>query len=332
LPHHARGDEFRVVVTGKGGVGKTTLTAMLARRMSRRGYRVLALDADPQMNLPYALGLEPAEARDLTPLSENMDYVEEKTGVRPGEGWGLFFRLNPDVDDVVDRFGVRGPDGVRLLVMGNTVQPAAGCLCPENALLASVANAMSLRHDEAILMDTQAGFEHFGRALAQGFRHAVVVSDPTFNGLQVALRAARLARELGIESIHLVVNRARNKLDFDRSLARRSIAAQGGAFDWSAVRAATNALRSADRGLARYPAANRGAGKRMRVLILGAGPAGLTAARTLRELAPSKSLDPSITIVSAEPLTILPVTRSRPSIPSSGRCCCRTDATWTTTG
>ena len=226
LTHNARGDEFRVVVTGKGGVGKTTLTAMLARRMSRRGYRVLALDADPQMNLPYALGIQPAEARGLTPLSENVDYVEEKTGVRPGEGWGLFFRLNPDVDDVVDRFGVRGPDGVRLLVMGNTVQPAAGCLCPENALLASVANAMSLRHDEAILMDTQAGFEHFGRALAQGFRHAVVVTDPTFNGLQVALRAARLARGLGIEGIHLVVNRARNKLDFDRTLGR--LEAEGG--------------------------------------------------------------------------------------------------------
>ena len=226
LPVNARGDDFRVVVTGKGGVGKTTLTALLARRMSRRGYRVLALDADPQMNLPYALGLESAAAQGLVPLSENTDYVEEKTGVRPGEGWGLFFRLNPDVDDVVDRFGVRGPDGVRLLVMGNTVQPAAGCLCPENALLASVANAMSLRHDEAILMDTQAGFEHFGRALARGFRHAIVVSDPTFNGLQVAMRAARLARELGIESVHLVVNRARSKLDFDRSLAR--LEAEGG--------------------------------------------------------------------------------------------------------
>jgi CO dehydrogenase maturation factor len=216
LERRSRPDEFRVVITGKGGVGKTSLTALLARLLARDSYRVLALDADPQMNLPYALGLPHDRARALVPLSENPDYVEEKTGARPGSGWGLFFRLNPDVDDVVERFGVVAPDEVRLLVMGNTVQPAAGCVCPENSLLAAVANAVSLRRGEAILLDTQAGIEHFGRALAQGFRHAVVMTDPTFNGVQVALHAARLARDLGIPAIHLVVNRARNASDVER--------------------------------------------------------------------------------------------------------------------
>jgi CO dehydrogenase maturation factor len=220
LACNAHPDDFRVVVTGKGGVGKTSLTALLARQLARQRWRVLALDADPQMNLPYALGLPAARARDLVPLSENADYVEEKTGARPGEGWGLFFRLNPEVDDVVRRFGVMAPDEVRLLVMGNTVQPAAGCLCPENALLAAVVNAIGLRQGEAILMDTQAGFEHFGRALARGFRHAVVVSDPSFNGLQAALHAAGLARDLDITSIHLVVNGVRNPAEFDRAMRR----------------------------------------------------------------------------------------------------------------
>lgn len=214
--HRAQPDEFRVVITGKGGVGKTSLTALMARLLARDAFRVLALDADPQMNLPYALGMSRAVADNLVPLSQNPDYVEEKTGARPGQGWGPFFRLNPDVADVVDRFGVIAPDQVRLLIMGNTVQPAAGCLCPENTLLAAVANAVSLRRGEVILMDTQAGIEHFGRALAQGFRHAVVVTDPTFNGVQVALQAGRLAEGLGIPAIHLVINRVRGVRDMDR--------------------------------------------------------------------------------------------------------------------
>jgi len=225
-------DDFRVVMTGKGGVGKTSITALLGLLLARRGYKVLALDADPQMNLPYALGMPAQQACRLVPLSENADYVEEKTGARPGQGWGLFFRLNPDVDDVVRRFGVTGPGGVRLVVMGNTVQPAAGCLCPENTLLAAVVNAMGLRRGEAILMDTQAGFEHFGRALAQGFGHAVVVSDTTFNGLQVALAAARLARRLEVGAIHLAVNGVREAADFQRTLDRL---ADAGGFAFTSV-------------------------------------------------------------------------------------------------
>lgn len=219
---HADGaaDEFRVVISGKGGVGKTSFTATLARLLARESYTVLALDADPQMNLPYVLGLPRDEARRLVPLSRNAEYVEEKTGARPGSGWGLFFRLNPDVSDVVERFGVVGPDGVSLLVMGTTVQPAAGCLCPENSLLAAVANSVILREGEAIVMDTQAGVEHFGRALAKGFHHAIVLTDPTFSGVQVAVHTARLAAELGIPAIHLVVNRVASERDFDKALRR----------------------------------------------------------------------------------------------------------------
>jgi CO dehydrogenase maturation factor len=110
--------------------------------------------------------------------------------------------------------------------MGTVVQPAAGCLCPENTLLAGVVEAVALREGEAILMDTQAGVEHFGRALAKGFHHALVVTDPTFNGIQVAVHAARLAREMGIPAVHLVVNRVRDDTEAQRSRAR--VEAEGG--------------------------------------------------------------------------------------------------------
>jgi CO dehydrogenase maturation factor len=198
---------FRVVVTGKGGVGNTTLTSCLARLLAEGGLKVLAADEDPQMNLPYALGLSVARAEQIVPLNRNLDYIEEKTGARPGKSFGALFRLNPNVEDVVGRFGVQIDDRLSLLVMGTVVQAAAGCLCSENVLLDSVLNHLALRQGEAVLLDTQAGVEHFGRALAKGFSQCLVVSDLSFNALAVARHAAELARQLGIPRVHLVVNR-----------------------------------------------------------------------------------------------------------------------------
>jgi CO dehydrogenase maturation factor len=207
---------FRVIITGKGGVGKTTITALLSHLLVKDGFTLLAVDEDPQMNLPYAIGVPKEQSDAVVPLTKNLDYVEEKTGARPGAGWGSMLKLNPDVSDVVERFGIKGPGGISILVMGTVEQPATGCLCPENALLEAIVRYINLREREVILMDTQAGVEHFGRSLAQGFDQAVLVTDPTFNAVHVALHAARLAHDLGIPSRHLIINRVRSKNDLTK--------------------------------------------------------------------------------------------------------------------
>lgn len=204
---------LRIVITGKGGVGKTTITAILAHLFARNGYTTLAVDEDPQMNLPYAVGIPRDEGDRIVPLAKNFDYVEEKTGARPGAGWGMMLRLNPDVADVVERFGVKGPGGVNVLVMGTIEQAAGGCLCPENTLLEAVIHYVSLDTNEVILMDTPAGVEHFGRTIAKGFDQALLVTDPTFNAVQVVRHAAQLARGLNIRTIWLVINRVRSEGD-----------------------------------------------------------------------------------------------------------------------
>lgn len=222
---------IRIVVTGKGGVGKTTICAALARLLAGEGRRTLAVDADAQLNLAAALGMPREVAETLVPLSHHHDYIAEKTGAWPGEGTAPLMRLNPDVDDVVARFGQRAPGGVRFLAMGTLSGAGGGCLCPENTLLAQTVRAIGLREGEAIVLDTQAGVEHFGRALASGFGHAVVVTDPTYSGIGVALAAGRLARDLGIPRVHLAINRIRVPDDARRARADIDGRANGFAFD-----------------------------------------------------------------------------------------------------
>jgi CO dehydrogenase maturation factor len=207
-------NSFRVVITGKGGVGKTTFTSIVTKLLARKTFKVLAVDEDPQINLPYSLGL-PLNM-EITPSSRNVDYIEEKTGARPGEVWGAMLRLNPDVSDVVDRFGIKVDDNINLIVMGSVIQAAAGCLCPENALLDSIVKFIALRQGEVILLDTQAGVEHFGRALAQGFKQTVIITEPTFNSYQVAKHSAILSRQLDIPYVHLVVNKVKNEEQFKK--------------------------------------------------------------------------------------------------------------------
>jgi len=201
----------KTVVTGKGGVGKSTITSLLSMALANSKYSVLALDADPQMNLPYSLGLAYEKIKEIVPLNSADDYIEEKTGARPGKSWGAFFKLNPDVDDVIERFGLKVNSNLGVLVMGTVKKAAAGCLCPENALLDKVVRHISLIKDQYIVMDTQAGVEHFGRAIADGFDKCFIVADPSFNALDVAKHTQKLAKDLGIKEIYLVLNKFKEK-------------------------------------------------------------------------------------------------------------------------
>ena len=207
---------FRLAVAGKGGVGKTTLVALLAELLTRSGYQVLATDEDPQMNLALALGVPLEEAEKIVPLSHNKAYIEEKTGAKPGSGWGGLLRLNPDVSDVVQRFGLQLKPNLSLLAMGSVDQAATGCLCPENNLLKAVMRFIVLKPGEIILVDTQAGPEHFGRGVLKGFSLLLVVTEPTSTALQVAQKSMTFARQLAIPHLKLVVNKVRGEEDENR--------------------------------------------------------------------------------------------------------------------
>jgi CO dehydrogenase maturation factor len=211
---------IRIVITGKGGVGKTTITALLAHLFARGGFRVLAIDGDPQQNLAVTLGVPPPVAEQIIPVSQSVEYLREKTGAGPGLSPGGLLTLNPDVSDVVGRFSVDVAGNLRLLVMGGVRQAGTGCLCPEYTLLTAILRHMRLLKNEVILLDTPAGLEHFGRAVADGFTCAVVVADPSYNALSVARESAALARQLGIGHIILVVNRVNRPEDWDKARER----------------------------------------------------------------------------------------------------------------
>lgn len=210
------GAGVRVVITGKGGVGKTTLTALLAHLFAQQGFRVLAVDGDPQQNLAVTLGVPIEDAAKIVPVSQSIEYLQEKTGAGPGISPGGLLTLNPDVSDVIDRFSVIVEKNLRLLVMGGVSQAGGGCLCPEYTLLAAIFRHMRLLPDEVVLLDTPAGMEHFGRAVADGFSCALVVADPSYNALCVATESAVLAQQLGIKNVILVVNRVGNYSDKDK--------------------------------------------------------------------------------------------------------------------
>jgi CO dehydrogenase maturation factor len=196
---------MKIAIAGKGGVGKSTLSAALSLIYSGRGAKVLALDADPQANLASALGIPAEVAAKILPIAAQSDLIEERTGAKPGKS-GQVFKINPEVADVAAKLGVER-DGVTLVVLGGIANGGGGCACPENTFVRALVQDLILFKDEILIMDMAAGFEHLGRATAQGVDVMVAVVEPGSRAIECAARIRELAREIGIREFRIVGNK-----------------------------------------------------------------------------------------------------------------------------
>lgn len=195
---------LKIAISGKGGVGKTTLSALLSYLFAEEG-SVMAVDADPDANLGSALGFEQDVLDKMTAISTDKELIKQRTGAEPGIG-GQMFTLNPKVDDIPDKY-VAERNGVKLLRMGRVAFGGSGCACPENTLLKQLLRHTVVKRNETVILDMEAGLEHFGRGTAESVDAFIVVIEPGQRSMETAKEIIRLAKDIGVEQVYAVVNK-----------------------------------------------------------------------------------------------------------------------------
>ncbi len=200
---------MKIAISGKGGVGKTLLSSLLANTFAEAGYSVLAIDADPDANLAATLGFPHPET--ITPISEMKELIKERTDTGPGGSSG-FYKLNPKVDDIPEKYS-QAFNGIRLMVMGPLKRGGSGCYCPENSLLQALIAHLLLARDEVVILDMEAGIEHLGRGTAKAVDKLIVVVEPGRRSIETAHSIDRLAQDIGLRNVALVANKVRSQSD-----------------------------------------------------------------------------------------------------------------------
>jgi CO dehydrogenase maturation factor len=202
---------MKIAITGKGGVGKTTLSAVLSHLFAHDGKRVIAVDADPDANLAQALGVKPPDIEKIRPIADMPELIEERTGAKPGSMGGIF-KLNPRVDDLPEEIGYKF-NSITLLVAGKSKAAASGCYCPENVLLRRLLKHLVVERDEVVVVDMEAGIEHLTRGTAEAVDAFIVVVEPGQRSIQTANTVKEMAKGLGVKHVFVVANKVRSDSD-----------------------------------------------------------------------------------------------------------------------
>lgn len=213
---------MKIALSGKGGVGKTTIAGILAILFARDGKNVITVDADPSSNLAYTLGFSKEEIEKIVPLAEMQELIEERTEAK--KGYGTLFKLNPKVDDLPEKFVLKSKDGVRLLVLGSAKSGGEGCFCPESALLKRLIKHL-ISKEEILIMDMEAGLEHLTRATTENLDLLIIVIDTSLKSVDVAKKINKLAKEIKIKNVVSVLNKGDEKIaeNFKNELSKEGI-------------------------------------------------------------------------------------------------------------
>ena len=196
---------MKIAISGKGGVGKSTLAAALSLLLAEKGEKVLAVDADPDANLAAALGISSKKQAEIIPIAEQVALIEERTGAKVSQ-YGQIFKLNPEVADIADNYATM-QKGVALLVLGAVEKGGGGCACPENVLLKALVTDLVLYKNESLVMDMEAGVEHLGRATTRSVDTMLIVVEPGRRSVDCAKKVIRLGRDIGLKSFKIVANK-----------------------------------------------------------------------------------------------------------------------------
>ena len=199
---------MRILICGKGGCGKSTLSVMLARAFDEKGYRVILVDADESnFGIPHLIGVEPP--MDLMESFGGKKAFKQKLNAPfPADGEGVFVKQQPL--DALPPECVSRSNGIRVVSIGKIHHFGEGCACPMGMLSKRFLSSLATEPDEVVLVDTEAGVEHFGRGVIAEGDVILVVVDPTAESLKLAGKIRDMAERAEKEAYFVL-----NKVDAD---------------------------------------------------------------------------------------------------------------------